>query len=94
MLAALGGSLVTYPSFLPASGDLVQLGSPCSALVLREGEFPEVMPKSGSRYPRRGHMREVALLCKEAWMLLCLRITEVTISSGTVASPVVSKDTC
>lgn len=80
-----------HPPLLPASGSLVQLGSPCCALVLREGEFPEAVPERGSRHPRRGHASEVALLCEETWVL---RVAEVTISSGAVANPVVSKDAC
>lgn len=72
----------------------MQLGSPWSALVLREGEFPGVVPERGSRNQRRGHVSEVALLCEEPWMLPCLRITEVTIFSGAVANSVISKDAC
>lgn len=91
MLRALGRvpgtpAQAIYPSFHPAPSGLVQVGSLCSALVLREGEFPEVKPERGSRHQRGGHRREVALLFHETWTLPCLRVTGVTISCDTVAN--------
>lgn len=93
MLTALGRVSVTpaqaiYPSFHPALGGLVQLGSPCSAL--REGEFPEVKPGRGSRHKEEDTGEKQ--LCFARRPGLCSALG--SLKSPPPVTPGISKDAC